>query len=192
MDKKIITDCDGVLLDWAYAFDIWMAEQGFQRIPDTDYSFYQTIRYGLSEKEAIDCVRKFNESGAVGFLPPFRDSQEYIKKLASQGWRLEVISSLHLDKYAQKLREKNLLYLFGNVFDYIDCSLDFTKGKFEVLAERYNNKNYIWVEDSISHAESGSKVGLRSIIMDHPYNKNWTGDRVSSWEELYNKIYDTA
>ena len=22
--KKIITDCDGVLLDWAFAFDVWM------------------------------------------------------------------------------------------------------------------------------------------------------------------------
>ena len=37
MDKKIIVDCDGVLLDWAYAFDVWMdPEHGFHRIPDTE------------------------------------------------------------------------------------------------------------------------------------------------------------
>ena len=36
MDKKIIIDCDGVLLDWAYAFDVWMGEHGYERKPDTD------------------------------------------------------------------------------------------------------------------------------------------------------------
>ena len=29
---KIITDCDGVLLDWAYAFDVWMGEHGHKRL----------------------------------------------------------------------------------------------------------------------------------------------------------------
>ena len=46
MSKKIVTDCDGVLLDWCYAYDIWMSEQGYQRQPDTDHSFNQTVRYG--------------------------------------------------------------------------------------------------------------------------------------------------
>ena len=27
--KKIIADCDGVLLDWGYAFEVWMADQGY-------------------------------------------------------------------------------------------------------------------------------------------------------------------
>ena len=30
MSKKIVTDCDGVLLDWCYAYDIWMSEQGYR------------------------------------------------------------------------------------------------------------------------------------------------------------------
>ena len=33
---KVVVDCDGVLLDWAYAFDVWMLEQGYKRIFDTD------------------------------------------------------------------------------------------------------------------------------------------------------------
>ena len=37
--KKIITDCDGVLLDWAFAFDVWMREQGYFRLPNTDHHF---------------------------------------------------------------------------------------------------------------------------------------------------------
>ena len=45
--KKIITDCDGVLLDWAFAFDVWMREQGYFRLPNTDHHFSQaqTIRH---------------------------------------------------------------------------------------------------------------------------------------------------
>lgn len=192
MDKIIVTDCDGVLLDWAFAFDVWMAEQGYLRLPDTEYSFQQTIRYGIPDDEAINCINRFNESGAVGFLPPFRDSQEYVKKLGRDGWKFEVISSLHIDKYAQKLRARNLRHLFGDVFNYIDCSLDFTKGKLSTLEERYKGKTFFWIEDSASHATSGIDVGLRSVIMDHPYNKYWTGERVSSWEELYGLIYDTT
>lgn len=31
MKKVILTDADGVLLDWEYAFDIWMQQHGFAR-----------------------------------------------------------------------------------------------------------------------------------------------------------------
>jgi FMN phosphatase YigB (HAD superfamily) len=188
MHKKLITDCDGVLLDWSFAFDVWMREQGYIKLQDTDHIFYQNKRYGIPEEEALSCITRFNESGAVGFLPPFRDAQEYIKKLAEDGWRFEVISSLHIDKYAQKLRAENLIHLFGDVFDHINCSLDFTKSKLDSLKERYKGKNYFWVEDSVSHAVSGKQVGLRSVIMDHAYNKNWTGDRVYNWKEMYKLI----
>ena len=162
MDKKIIVDCDRVLLDWGFAFDVWMKEQGF------------------------------NESGCVGFLPAFRDSVEYVTKLHNLGWKFEVISCLDKDKYAQSLRTKNLIYLFGEVFDFIDCGLDFTVGKRQYLLERYSNKNYYWIEDSISHAESGKKNGLTSIIMDHPYNQEWNGLRVKNWKQVYRMINDTT
>ena len=51
MDKKIIVDCDGVLLDWAYAFDVWMASMDFigyliqknitLNLRDTEYQIYK-------------------------------------------------------------------------------------------------------------------------------------------------------
>lgn len=191
-DKKILTDCDGVLLDWAFAFDVWMGEQGFKRLSNTAHTFYQTIRYGITEEESFDAIKSFNESGAVGFLPAYKDSVYWVRKLAQEGWRFDVISSLHIDKYAQKLRRQNLIHLFGDIFDKIDASLSFTGGKGDYLYEHYNGKTYWWIEDSVSHAESGQRVGLKSIIMDHPYNQRWEGERVKNWEELYRKINDTS
>ena len=188
MDKRIILDCDGVLLDWAYAFDVWMVEHGYSKISNTNQYYEQTRRYGISQVEAVSQIKKFNESGCVGFIPAFRDSVEYVTKLSELGWKFEVISCLDKDKYAQKLRQKNLLHLFGDVFDFIDCALDFTVGKEQYLLDRYKGKNYYWIEDSVDHAESGKKVGLNSIVMDHPYNKEWDGPRVKNWKEVYQII----
>ena len=188
MDKRIILDCDGVLLDWAYAFDVWMVEHGYSKISNTNQYYEQTRRYGISQVEAVSQIKKFNESGCVGFIPAFRDSVEYVTKLSELGWKFEVISCLDKDKYAQKLRQKNLLHLFGDVFDFIDCALDFTVGKEQYLLDRYKGKNYYWIEDSVDHAESGKRVGLNSILMDHPYNKEWDGPRVKNWKEIYQII----
>ena len=188
MDRKIIVDCDGVLLDWAYAFDVWMYEQGYERLDDTDEYYDQSLRYGIDKRIANNQVKKFNESGCVGFIPAYRDAVEYVNKLYYRGWRFEVISCLDKDKYAQKLRAKNLRHLFGDVFDFIDCSLDFTVGKEQYLFDKYDGTGYYWIEDSVNHAISGAKVGLNSIIMDHPYNQEWEGLRVKSWKEVYQII----
>jgi len=188
MDRKIIVDCDGVLLDWACAFDVWMYEQGYERLNHTDEYYDQSLRYGIDRRIANNQVKKFNESGCVGFIPAYRDAVEYVNKLYHRGWRFEVISCLDKDKYAQKLRAKNLRHLFGDVFDFIDCSLDFTVGKEQYLFDKYDGTGYYWIEDSVNHAISGAKVGLNSIIMDHPYNQEWEGLRVKSWKEVYQII----
>ena len=185
---KIITDCDGVLLDWCFAFDVWMSEQGYLRLPDTDQYFDQTRRYGINEREAIDCVQRFNESGSVGYLPAYRDSVEYVSRLADLGYRFEVISSLHIDQYAQHLRKRNLVHLFGDVFDYINCSLDFTRGKKYILEQRYASTGYYWLEDNVTHAQAGADVGMRACIFDHPYNQNCNLPRVRNWREFYQLV----
>ena len=92
----------------------------------------------------------------------------------------------------QTLRIKNLIHLFGDVFDFIDCGLDFAVGKEKYLLDRYSDKNYYWIEDSVNHAESGRRIGLKSIVMDHPYNQEWKGLRVKNWKEVYKIINDST
>ena len=37
-NKIILTDADGVLLDWEYAFDVWMQQHGFNKIDSLKYN----------------------------------------------------------------------------------------------------------------------------------------------------------
>ena len=186
--KKIITDCDGVLLDWAFAFDVWMREQGYFRIPNTDHYFSQAKRYGISESEALGLVHDFNQTGALGYIPAFKDSVEYVTRLAREGWRFDVVTMIGKDKYAHRLRKINLQHLFGDVFDEIYCAGDFTKSKRSIL-EKYKDTNYVWIDDRVDYCRDGDKVGLKTFCMDWPYNRHYKGNRVKSWKELYDTTF---
>ena len=94
------------------------------------------------------------------------------------------------DKFAHKLRQANLRHLFGDVFDYIYCAGDFRKPKSEILKERYEGKDYIWIEDRIDYALQGAEIGLKTYVMDWPYNREgWDGKRVKNWSELYDATH---
>jgi hypothetical protein len=110
----ILTDCDGVCLDWEYAFNIWMQEHGFVEVEGSKLNYDMSIRYGIPREQVIKLIRIFNESAAIGFLPAMRDATYYIKRLHEEhGYKFHAITSLSLDPNAQKLREMNIHKLFG-------------------------------------------------------------------------------
>lgn len=187
-DKVILTDCDGVLLDWEYAFDQWMKRHGYMVMTTGDYRM--DVKYGLSHKEAKKLVRMFNESAAIRKLPPLRDAIYYVKKLHQEhGYIFHAITSLSNDQYSQHLRTKNLRELFGDtVFEkyvYLDTGAD----KDEVL-EEYRNTGCWWVEDKVENAEVGLDLGLNSILVEHHHNTTYNGKAktVKTWNEIYNLI----
>lgn len=188
-NKLILTDCDGVLLDWEFAFDIWMGKKGHNAV-DNHKSFYRIEdRYAISTKDKRYLVRQFNESAAIGFLPPHRDAVHYVRKLHEQyGYIFHVITSLSNDRYAQELRVKNLKKLFGDTtfdrFVFLDTGAD----KDSAL-EEYKDSECIWVEDHIENVETGVELGLNSYLMEHKHNMHYDDvPRIKNWKELYTFI----
>lgn len=182
----ILTDCDGVLLNWEYAFDIWMEQRGLNRVHKTDYDIKN--RYNISKLEAKGLIRLFNESAAIGFLPPLRDAMYYVKKLHEEhGYVFRVITSLSNNPYAQKLREKNLDKLFGTAIDSVIC-LDTGADKDEALMP-YKDSEMFWIEDKEENAELGQKMGLNALLIEHEHNMNNVDiPLMRNWKEVYNKI----
>lgn len=186
-EKVILVDCDGVLLDWEYAFDTWMKRHGYEPVKSDVYKMDE--KYGLDRAECKRLIRMFNESAWIRKLPPLRDAMKYVKKLHEEhGYVFHAITSLSNDQYAQHLRTKNLRELFGDTafekYVYLDTGAD----KDEALAE-YEGSECYWVEDKPENALVGRDYGLKSILMAHGHNAGCgAGKRVQNWKEIYEMV----
>jgi hypothetical protein len=187
-NKVILTDCDGVILDWVYAFDQWMARHGYVVVDPDQYNM--EIKYNMERSDAKRLVRMFNESAAIRKLPPLRDAIKYIRKLHEEhGYIFHAITSLSKDQYACHLRTKNLRELFGDTafekYVYLDTGAD----KDDELV-KYEGTGCWWVEDKPENAECGTKFGLNSLLIDHDFNKDYAGNipRVKNLKEIYELI----
>ena len=190
-DKIILTDCDGVVLDWEEGFSIWMEHHGHSKVEGYQYVYSIGDRYGLTKEKGNKWVKQFNESAAIGFLPPLRDAQYFVKKLHEQHqYKFICITSLSLDPYAKYLRERNLKKLMGDAFIDVVC-LDTGADKDTILQE-YGEKysgNY-WIEDKPENVNWGIDAGLNGILIEHGHNLDYKGDAtiVKNWQEIYSII----
>lgn len=191
-NKLILTDADGVLLDWEWAFQVWMTERGYQFKNEGKKNYYLHHHYqDMTQQEIKRLVKFFNESAAIGFLPAVRDSVHYVKRLYEEhGYRFRVITSLSTDKNAGKLREMNLRKLFGNAIEEVTC-LDTGADKDEALAP-YANSGMFWIEDKPENADLGHDLGLQSILVEHGHNMDHRCNYpiAKNWKEIYSIIVD--
>jgi|TARA_B110000908_G_C10141849_1_gene397161 hypothetical protein len=192
-DKIILTDCDGVCLDWETAFSVWMSHNGMEPVGENPKLEYKVSKkYGITYQEGRAFTAQFNASAAIGFLPPLRDAQYYMKKLVEKhGYRFVAVTSLSSDPYAQQLRTANLKKLFGEdafiEYHYLSCGAD----KDEILLElsaKYPGAP--WVEDKYVNVDEGIKVGFEGYLIEHGHNLKYDGSAkvVKNWEEIYDAI----
>lgn len=190
---KILTDVDGVLLNWEDSFHAWMAANGFIVDNKDSYEIFECYK-GVGEAEMHALIKTFNASAAMGFLPPVDDAPYWVDKMfLKHDVRFHAITSMGSDHYAQKLRRMNLDNVFGDpsVFDEVTilpCGAD----KTEVLSQ-YKGSGLIWLEDNIKNAVIGANLGLKVYLFNRSYNQETEHDpwftRVDDWEQLYKNIF---
>ena len=192
--RLILTDCDGVLLNWVYSFQNWMKHHGYEVINDnTEYNI--GLRYGIEKENIAPLVRMFNESAEIAFMPPLLDAVYYVDLLhRKHGYVFHAITSLSNDANAQKLRIMNLENLFGKtVFEkyiFCDCGAD----KDEALAP-YAGSGLAWVEDSRKNAKLGFDLGLDAMMIEHDHNSDYNNNPRNpyiplhrNWKSIYNYL----
>ena len=187
MNKLILTDVDGVLLDWEGAFHDWMESQGFERNGIATYDMH--VAYGRKKDHIKELIREFNNSAWMCCLKPLRDAVDGVQMLVDAGYRFGAITSLSLDPYAGKLREDNLRNIFGDAFDFVVC-LDTGADKDEALAP-YKGSGLWWIEDKPENAKLGADLGLKTLLVRHEHNATFDYDgvtKVDNWTQIANKI----
>lgn len=188
-EKILLTDCDGVMLDWVTRFNYWMIEKhGFEIVKPNAWK--ADHRFGIKPDLARELVYKFNHSSWIGFLDPLYDAQEGIAQLVSKGWKLVVITSLSTDPYSWKARMQNLENLFGKdaVKDLICLETGADK---EDILRKWKDSGLWWIEDKPANAVEGLKAGLKPLLMHGPYTEGFEREgikRVFSWKEVVNCI----
>ena len=190
-EKIILTDCDGVMLDWVTAFDAWMASNGYTKSDADVYDMSQV--YGITRDECTTIIKQFNSSAWMGYLTAFRDSRSGVAKLVENGYKFVVITSLSLDRKARLLRIDNIKNVFGeDVVEEVIC-LDTGADKDDALTyytQKYPNAEY-WLEDKFENAECGLQFGLKCLLLKHGHNEDRVNDqliKVDTWSDITDLI----
>jgi FMN phosphatase YigB (HAD superfamily) len=188
ISKIILTDCDGVLLDWETAFHTWMEDKGYTAADKTLYKMNEA--YDIEKAESKRLIREFNESVRMLDLPAFRDARSGVARLVEAGYKFVVITSMSLDPMAKKAREINLEAVFGEGVIEGVKTLDTGADKDEAL-EFYRDSGLYWIEDKDENAIAGANVGLKSILIEHNHNVECNDSRVArcaNWKEIADLI----
>jgi len=189
LNRVILTDCDGVLMNWEYAMNVWMQTQGYKIVEDGQQYYDMKDRYNLPSSVSKRLVRQFNQSAAMGFLPPLRDAMYYVDLLhRKHGYTFHMITALSNNEHAQLLRIQNCKKLFGETAftKFIFC--DTGEDKDEVL-EPYRDSGLLWIEDKLLNAQTGDRLGLESIMVEHAHNMdNDEFPTFATWKDIYEYV----
>lgn len=188
----ILTDVDGVLLNWNSAFEYYMGKEGYKLIGDQLNRYSLSKRFGVSREAMNEYINEFNNSKIISRLEPFKDAKKYVLKLVKDGFRFIAITNIGDSSTSYEYRKQNLISVFGDIFDDIIC-LPVGTSKYEVLS-RWEDTGLFWIEDKFSNALDGHSVGLNSILIDADYNKDFSTTRFprvsgeTPWEAIYDMI----
>lgn len=189
-EKVILTDCDGVLLEWSAAFTKYLAERHDMHVVNADV-YSMSKMYDVDYDVMRPLVCEFNKSQEMLELAGHKDAVHYVRKLVSEGWKFVVITSQTDDKFGAAFRRTNLMLLFGSdafkEVKILGCGDD----KDEAL-EPYKDSGLYWVEDKPENADLGASLGLKSLLMKHNHNEDGCHYKsvktVNNWKEIYEMV----
>ena len=86
MEKIIVADCDGVLLNWEYAFCIWLEAKGYTQLPDGNKEYNLAKRFGISgnKRKTIKCYDVDNYTNSLYLRFEVKDKPGVLSKITNR------------------------------------------------------------------------------------------------------------
>lgn len=190
---SVVTDVDGVLLDWFDGFDQWMINDKRVKVDHSTLpSMYDlTDKYHVTSEQIVGYITEFNSSEKFGHLKPVHGALEYFMPLLNDNsmvWRWLSSGSIK-SKEIQCManRYSNLQDAFGSGF--VDgLLLPMRESKVPYLKHLQTTDDHlVFIEDSLSHAMEAVKLDIKTILLDYPYNQQDEDPkllfRVENWKD---------
>lgn len=193
MKKTLITDCDGVLLNWLSGIPGFLESQGFDTqhlqgyLSGNQFIPFQDLFMADSDEGALAMMNAYHQSDFLARLPEMEPgSSETIQRL-SEDFDIIVVTSFSDDKIAQQNRQDNLTLRYGDAITDLIC-LPFSADKTAVLRDLAKGRDArIWLDDQIKHVHHGTNAGIPSyqFTWDISCGRN-TGEvpEVDSWKTV--------
>jgi phosphoglycolate phosphatase-like HAD superfamily hydrolase len=189
LEKLIVTDVDGVLLNWEEHFHEYMRSHGHQKAHDNPSYWQETYYPHLSEVRAREMVYHFNTSAWMMGLPALHDARSGVARLVEAGYEFVAVTAMGEDPFSLLARTYNLDQLFGaGVFREVIATNMYDPDSKVSTLNRWADQNIPWIEDKPTNATLGARMGYNTFIMNHLYNAEFDeGDdikRVNSWTDI--------
>lgn len=190
MRKLILTDVDGVLLEYFNAFAEYHSIEPVTENHHKDLSEALGIPLHTVDK----MINDFNHSDSYDNLSPLPHAVKYVERLKNEGFNFHIITSCGESETIFQKRKDNLLRHFPFDFENGDklSILEYSDSKYRFLKE-YEGSDLVWIEDSIKNYEIGVTLGLDSYLFPNTFNDGDTRDNIHrqtmhDWRSMYYRI----
>lgn len=169
-----------VIEEAALDFDkYFLANKGYQDI--TKYDFHERFYWTSEEKKAF--FNYFRKNKLYLKATPKGDALYYLEKLYKEGYEIYFLTRRSNDEKLDILGiTKDDLTKKG--FKYHDCYIGLSK-----KGEACKNLGIdVFIDDSVMQIEDVNKYGIKTILVDNWYNKEYKGLKAQGFQEIYNTI----
>jgi len=158
----LLTDIDGVVLNYDHGFSKFLTKYGYDSYSD----FWRHEDFDAQQ----ELIQRFNHTREFANLEIFPDAREYLSKMSERGYTIVAITACGDHPSIIQSRKQNLADL---PIRELVC-LPLSSSKKHVL-EKYEPT--IWIEDSYNHAFDGANAGHQVYLkrtewtpkdIDHP------------------------
>lgn len=179
IDDTVMNTFD-IIEEAARYFDKYFLEnKGYQDI--TKYDFHERFYWTSEEKKAF--FNYFRKNKLYLKAKPKGDALYYLEKLYNEGYEIYFLTRRKKDEKLDILSiTKNDLISKG--FKFTDCYIGLSK-----KGEACKNLGIdVFIDDAVIQIEDVNNYGIKTILVDNWYNKEYKGLRAKNFQEIYNII----
>lgn len=201
MDKPVLlTDCDGVLLQWLAHTPKFVEQLGFDSshlkdaLNGNQYIPFFDIFCANNEIEAMERLRQYNESEFMRSLPVIEDQAIEVVERISNKFDIIVVTSISDSPLTYQYRKENLEVHYGDSITDLIC-LPPDADKSEILNELAESRDVrMWLDDQVRHVHPGIQAGIPSYQFTYGMDcgRN-TGEvpEMSSWLKVEQCLFES-